>query len=202
MRIALRQLALLRMPLAILIAVVAAGWTFVSYSGAALEETQTRLRARTAELEEARRRFQRSDEERAAILRYMPAYRQLQTEGFIGAEHRIDWIDALRAADKQAGLFGIQYQIEPQVAFDGEELAGGLSARLHRSPMRLSFGVTHELQLLTFLKALAAQRAGLFALRACSLAPSSDAPAPRKPNLRAECRIDWLTISPPDRPKT
>ncbi|HWQ38589.1 MAG TPA: hypothetical protein VNM24_08270 [Burkholderiales bacterium] len=195
MRLTWKNLSSLWLPGVVLAAAVAAGALIVRYANADLARAQQRLAAQTAALDEARRRFQRSDEEKAAILRYLPAYQALQQEGFVGGERRIEWIEGLRAADRKAGLDGVQFRIDPQEPFQHPAAAGVIAQRLRRSTMKLTLGLTHELDLLEFLDALRAQSAGLFSVRACAMTGQPGDPAPRRANLQAECEIDWLTVA-------
>lgn len=195
MKFAWKDLPSLWLPGAVLLAAIAVGWTIVRYANADLARAQQRLAAQTAALDEARRRFQRSDEEKATILRYLPAYQALQQEGFVGGERRIEWIEGLRAADRKADLDGVQFRIDPQEQFQHPAAGGVIAERLRRSTMKLTLGLTHELDLLEFLEALRAQSAGLFSVRACVLTGQPGDPAPRRANLQAECEIDWLTVA-------
>jgi hypothetical protein len=73
-----------------------------------------------------------------------------------------------------------------------------IKPRVRRSTMRLTLGLTHEVDLLEFLDALRADSAGLFLVRACVVTGQAGDPAPRRANLQAECDIDWLTVAAPE----
>jgi hypothetical protein len=200
MKLTSRELAPLTLPGALLVATLGLGWWIVDHSQKDVREAQQRLSAKASELDEARRRFQRSDEEKATILKYLPAYNGLQQQGFVGVERRIEWIEGLRAADRLAALDGVQFQIEPQEGFRHPAVGGVIEQRLRRSTMRLSLGLTHEGDLLEFLNALSAQSNGVFSVRSCVLTGQPGEPAPRRANLLAECKIDWLTVAMAEEP--
>lgn len=183
-----------------LVLAAALGWLLVVYAQGNLRHTQERTAAQARALQDARQRFQRSDEEKASILRYLPEYQALQQQGFVGAENRLEWIEALRAADREAGLDGVQFKIDPQEKFQHPATSGVIAARVHRSTMRLTLGLTHEVDLIEFLDALSAQNPGIFSVRACVLSGQPGDPAPRRANLQAECEIDWLSVSAPEPP--
>ncbi|MEO8417668.1 MAG: hypothetical protein ABI475_02965, partial [Methylophilaceae bacterium] len=69
---------------------------------------------------------------------------------------------------------------------------------LHRSVMKLELSMLHEGDLLTLLDALEAQRNTPFIVRQCEItrltAISSNT---LKPNLLANCELDWLTLREP-----
>jgi hypothetical protein len=202
MNLSAKKLLPLWLPAASLVAAIALGWLLIAYTHGNLEQSEQRLAAKKAELEEARRRFHRSDEEKATILTYLPAYQALQVQGFIGGERRIEWIEGLKAADKKAGLDGVQYRIDPQENFEhGSD--GPMVQRLRRSTMHLILGLTHEADLVEFLNALRAHPVGVSMVRSCVLSalPVGE-PAPRKANLEAQCDIDWVSLTPPGGPST
>jgi hypothetical protein len=199
MKINLKELAPLRLPAFALAAVAVCAWLLVTYTDSRLGAAQRELQAATAALQNARAQYQRSGEEKESILRYGPAYEQLREEGFVGAERRIAWLEALHNVDRRVGLFGVRYQIEAQQQYDGPLSVPMLSSRLRSSQMVLDFGVAHEGDLLRFLETLRSQKVGVFSVRSCSLNPAGReaAPEPRRPNLRANCDIRWLTIQGP-----
>ncbi len=187
----------LRVSALTLLVAVALSWLLVDFVETKLRAAQQSQEAAARTLDNARLQYQRSGEEKQNILRYLPAYEQLTREGFIGAERRIAWLEALHSADRRVGLFGVQYQIEARQRFDGAQLdLPPLGGRLHSSIMRLDFGVTHEGDLLRFLEALQTQQAGLYSIQRCRLEPAmrGAVPEPRKPNLKAHCELRWLTI--------
>jgi len=203
MRLTSKDIAPLRIPIAALVVAVALGWAIVSYTKHDLEEARRRLGTWTGALQEARDRFQRSDEEKATILKYLPTYTALQQQGFVGTERRLEWVEALRAADRKAGLHGVQYKIEPQESSLHPAVSGTIAQRLRRSTMRLTLGVTHEADLLEFMDVLKEQGVGVFSVNSCALsALQIGQPEPGKANLSAECEIDWLTVAARQEPRT
>jgi hypothetical protein len=198
MALTLKDFASMRLPVAVLVAAVILSAILIKVSSAQHKAAETQLRAQAAALKEARDRFHRSGEERNAILRYLPAYRKLQSEGLIGAEQRIEWIEALRTANKQAGLFGVMYQLEARKPFTLLGQGNPAAPSLQQSQMKLSFGLVHEGDLMRFLEMLATQQSGMFFIRSCIIdrPVRIDTPAPRQPNLNAQCELSWLTIDP------
>ena len=193
-----RDLTSMRLPVAVLVAALILSAVLVKFSSAQKTAADAQRGAQAVALKDARERYQRSGEEREAILRYLPAYRKLQSEGLVGAEQRIEWIEGLRAANKQAGLFGVTYQLEARKPFMLLDPANPASQFLQQSEMKLSFGLVHEGDLMRFLGMLATQQSGMFFIRSCIIdrPVRIDTPAPRQPNLNAQCELSWLTIDP------
>lgn len=198
MKIISKDLATLRIPFLALAIALAASFAVVKLSSAKREQAEAQNRSRLLQLKDARSRYQRSGNERETILRYLPAYQLLHKQGFVGSEQRIDWLEALRVANGQAGLFGVTYKLAPQKPFSLLGQDNPMSAYLRHSDMKLAFGLVHEGDLMHFFHALHAQQTGIFMLTSCSLdrANQSIPPAPRQANLNAQCDLSWLTIEP------
>jgi hypothetical protein len=193
-----KYLAMVKLPFLVLAIALAASFAVVNFSSAKLQQAEEQNRSRLLQLKEARSRYQRSGNERETILRYLPAYQQLQKQRFVGSEQRIDWLEALRVASGQAGSFGVTYQLAPQKPFGLVGKENPMSTYLRHSDMKLAFGLVHEGDLMRFFDALHAQQTGIFMLTDCSLdrAAQGVTPAPRHANLSAQCELSWLTIEP------
>lgn len=190
------DLKAVRLPALAFVAAVAAAVTLIQYSSGKSELAEKQFREQNAALEEARGRYQRSGDERESILRYLPAYRQLVQQGFIGDEQRLNWVDGLRTANAQAGLFGIVYQINAQEPYV-QPSENPMAQRVRHSKMTVSFGIVHEGDLMRFFRAVEAQKSGTFALSHCSLRRGNliEAPQARRENLTAQCDLSWLTLN-------
>lgn len=198
MKLAAKDLASMKLPFLVLVVAIAASFLLVRFSSDKREKTEVQHRIQYTALQDARSRYQRSGEERETILRYLPAYQQLENQGFVGSEQRINWLESLRLANTQAGLFGVTYQLDAQKPFALIGQSNPMSQHLHNSHMKLSFGLVHEGDLMRFFQALAAQQSGIFILTGCALdrVGRSESPAPRQANLTAQCDLSWLTVDP------
>lgn len=197
MKITGKDLSRLKLPALVFLAAATVSVVLVGLSSGYRERVERALRTQASALQEARSRYQRSGEEREIILRYLPVYQELEQQGFIGAERRINWLEGLRMANAEAGLFGVDYQLRPQEPFPLADKGNPIAPRVLHSQMNLSMGLVHEGDLMRFVRALAAQRAGLFALTSCTLERNglSSTPAPRQANLTAQCKLSWVTVA-------
>ena len=199
MNLSSQDLRALTKPLIVLLVVAAAGAGLVVYSSQAVKKSKGEVEAQESALIEARNRVQQSGQEKDLIDRYVEPYRQLERLGVVGDEQRIGWIDALRAANREADLYGVEYDVGPQqpYTFVSEVSAGPLA--VHQSIMKLRLGLLHEGDLFRFFQALAAQKAGTFSVNACILEPLKvDLAVPvNQPTLHAECELAWITIAGP-----
>jgi hypothetical protein len=199
MNLTLRDFASMRLPLAVFIVVAIVSAVLVRYTSAQHASAESQRRAQETALREARTRFDASGQEREAILRFLPAYRKLEQDGLVGDEKRIEWVESLRNANRQAGLFGVAYQLESRKPFALPGITGPVAQHIRFSEMKLSFGLMHEGDLMRFLEALDAQHSGLFLINRCSIdrpVRADTPPAPRQSNLNAKCELSWLTIAP------
>jgi hypothetical protein len=185
----------LRNPLIALLVVALIGAAIVYYSERMEVTARQQLSRQQAQLKDARTRLQKSGDEREIIVRYIDRYRQMERIGYIGDEQRINWLDGLRLANRQADLFGVEYQIGAQkaYAYAADYKPGQLA--LNQSVMRLRFRLLHEEDLLRFFNALARQGNGLFTIDQCSLKRINSGGIIRyQPNVNAECDLSWITV--------
>jgi len=117
MKLAAKDLAVMKLPFLVLVVVIAISFLLVRFSADKRAQAEMQHRIQSTALQDARSRYQRSGDERETILRYLPAYRQLENQGFVGTEQRINWLESLRIANAQAGLFGVTYQLDAQKPF-------------------------------------------------------------------------------------
>ncbi len=198
MKLSIADWRFLRAPLLVLSATLLLGSALVFFTYQSFNQSRAALKQQQDALQEARGRLHKSGDEKDTILRYRTAYLALQQRGLIGDEQRINWVDALRAASLQLKMFGVNYQIEAQQAYQSPAVMDAGPYRLRQSAMKISMGLLHEEDLPRFLKALAEQDAGFFIVRECDMqrqgAPMNESVGMR-PHLGAECSLAWLSMS-------
>jgi len=151
-------------------------------------------------LNAARQHYQSSGLEKSVATAYLPKYKLLIQQGFVGEERRAEWITALHAQHKAYKLFDIKYQIRPQENYQpsfAERFSGIL---LHRSVMTLDLDMLHEFDILLLTESLASKSITPFMLHDCEITRLDKAGALANPltaNLHAKCELDWLTINEP-----
>src|SRR3989338_1780571 len=134
------------------------------------------------------------------ITEFLPQYQALISQGFVGEERRIEWVDDLRAQHKNHKLFGIKYNISRQEKYTpvfARNLGGFV---LHRSVMKLELDMLHEGDLLQLTESLNANNAASFMLRDCEIVRLNTNGTPSNQliaNLHAQCELDWLTLREP-----
>jgi hypothetical protein len=203
MKLTSKDFAVMKMPAIALAIAVAVSFVIVGFTSNQRTQSERQYRDQVTALKEAQSRYQRSGDERETVMHYIQAYRQLEKIGFVGAEQRLNWVESLRLANAQAGLFGVDYQMTAQAPFPFVAKNNPVSERIRHSQMKLSFGVLHEADLMRLFSALSAQQPGLYALTGCSLdrAGRQGLPLPRQANLTAQCDLSWVTIDPGKNPQ-
>lgn len=191
------QLKALRGPLILLVVALIVSAGAIYYTHLLRQQAQTALVQQQKQLREAQTRMQRSGDEKSIIVQYVDKYRQLQQSGFIGDEQRINWLDALRAANERTDLFGVNYGIEAQQAYPYAADLNPGQIGLRQSVMKLEFRLLHEIDLLRFFEALRQQNSGMFHLDQCMLRRTEATNAVRyQPNINASCQLAWITAKP------
>ncbi len=116
------KLSLLLVLMALLLAIVGTLWSRGLARDAALA-----LQQQNTALNGARQQLDRSRQQQQLIATHLPAYQALAARGFIGAEDRLVWIEAVQQANRDAGLYGLDYRLTPRTP-SLPALARGLAA--------------------------------------------------------------------------
>jgi hypothetical protein len=191
----------LRTPLIAFLVTIVAAVAIIFVSGAVLDSARADLTRRENDLRQARLKISNAGEEKELISKYLGAYQQLARAGFVGEEQRITWLDSLRAANEEARIFGVDYDLSAQrpYVYASEFNAGQLL--LQESVMHLRFGMLHEEDLPRFLEALARRGGGYFTVDDCVVRRLRNLDEVNltqvEAKLSAECNLRWLTVRPP-----
>ena len=196
MRLSFNDIPTLSRPLLALTLVIGVAAAAIVASERSIKGAKATLGKARSELSEAQKRVQRSGEERDTIQRFLGPYADLAQRGVLGEEQRLAWVDALRTANADTQLYGVDYEVGARqgYAFTAEANASGLPVQ--QSIMKLKFGLLYEQDLLDFFRALGQQQVGTFAVNQCALqrlVQEVSQPV-NAPTLRAECEVAWITI--------
>jgi hypothetical protein len=160
------------------------------------QATAARLALETARGERAtaQSRLAQSHEETRLVATHLDGYRALVARGFVGPEARLAWIEAAQLANRDAGLYGLDYRLAPRQA-ERPEYTQDLP--LGSTLMTLTLPLLVETDLPRFLAALQARAPGLMRVRGCRLTRLSDGPfqTSAEPRLQAECELLWFTVA-------
>jgi len=166
----------------------------VLWSWGAAHDAKAALLQQQVTLDAAQRQLDQSRGQQQLIDTHLADYQALAGRGFVGAEDRLAWIEAVQLANREAGLAGLEYRLNPRTASD-PKLAQGLA--LGQTAMFLTLPLLVETDLPRFLAALDARATGIYRVQGCRLSRLSDATfeAVNLPRLQAECELLWFTVA-------
>jgi hypothetical protein len=171
----------------------------IGYADQYRKENEAALQTQQNALNAARQKYQSSGLEKETIVQYLPVYNQLLGTGYIGEEHRIEWIETLRQIHAQNKLFSIDYSIGLQENYKPSFIPSLGNFTLHRSVMSLKLDMLHEGDLLALLDGLREQTTP-YIVRDCEIRRPVGAAVNIKniaANMQANCEVDWLTLRDP-----
>lgn len=188
----------LRSPLVFLVLILMAMAALILYTQQQKNTIEQALQTQTNQLNQARQRYLASGQEKDTISQYLPKYQTLLQQGFVGEEHRIEWVDALRKIHGQEKLFNINYSIGVQGEYQPSFMSNAGSIKLYRSVMKLELSMLHEGDLLTLIEELSQQQSAPFMVRQCEITRQNALINNTfAPNMHADCELDWVTIHEP-----
>lgn len=190
--------ATLKLPLLLVLAALLLAGAGIWWGGGQAARAAAERSAQQAALDAARRKLDSSRAQQQLIASHLADYRALVARGFVGPEDRLAWIEAAQLANRDAGLYGLDYRLAPRTPAP-PSLADGLA--LGQTVMTLTMPVLIETDLSRFLTALKARAPGLFRVQGCRLTKREDTAlaAADRPALRAECELLWFTVAATDR---
>ena len=142
-----------------------------------------------------------TDEERE-IRGRLRDYQALRERGVVGEEHRLDWVEIIKAIRSERQLYDVKYSIEPRKPIDYPSLKPTSEVELMASRMRIEAALLHEGDLFNLLSDLERRMAPLVVLRSCEIERADVGQAMQAgPRLRGVCAIDLVTIRDSSEPK-
>ena len=186
--------AVLKLPLLLLLAALLLAAGGLLWGQREAKEAETALQHQQTALNQARQQLDRSRQQQQLIATHLGDYRALVARGFVGAEDRLAWIEAVQLANRDAGLYGLNYRLMPRTA-SPSTLAQNLP--LGQTRMVLTLPLLVETDLTRFLDALRTRAPGVVRLQGCRLSRPDNAQfeAVNHPNLQAECDLLWFTVA-------
>lgn len=166
-----------------------------------LDERAREYQRARSDLARAANQYRSASDDKAVYEQYASRFRELETSGVIGTEHRLSWVEALQAANKRLKLPTLRYEVSPRtmVALENAPFDPARFS-LHRSEMLLRFGALHEGDVLRLLEALARDGNGLMNAVACKMTWSGGNGdrdvryRPSNANLEVGCSVRWYTL--------
>lgn len=157
------------------------------------------LREASAARKDMQAKLARASEEQQELRNKIDRFQALQSRGYIGPEHRLDWIEALARLKTSRRILKLDYEFAPQRPLDAVLLPGGASAGgidVMSSQMQLQLHLLHEAELLGFLAELRTAVRALVKVRSCTVERIAPGIAGRgsMAQLKADCTLEWVTL--------
>lgn len=185
---------ILKLPLLMLVAALLLATGGILWGQRQAHNAEAALQQQHTALNQARQQLDRSRQQQRLIATHLGDYQALVARGFVGAEDRLAWIEAVQLANRDAGLYGLSYRLMPRAA-SPSSLAQGLP--LGQTRMTLTFPLLVETDLPRFLDALKTRASGVYHVQGCRLSRPDNTPfeAVNRPHLQAECDLLWFTVA-------
>lgn len=153
-------------------------------------------REAAGQLADIRGKLLRARDENQGILRSYARYQELEARGYIGNEHRAEWIGQIDKIKAGRKLLDIQYELAPQqlLAVNTSDKSAGFE--FFASNMKLQMPLLHEEDLLNFFSDLRNNVQAYIRIRSCNVERLNH-PVKESGNLAqlmAECSVDWVTL--------
>jgi len=189
------ELKKLAAPLALLLAMLAAGAGLIYWTQQEQRFAEQQLEGARAERAQARERLMRIAEEEKEVNDKLAVYRKLKSLHILGEEQRLEWADAMTRIRTQRELLDLRYIVERQRLLSS---IPGKPANVDflASTMKVNIALLHEGDLLGFLRDLRDSGNAYYSIRRCAITRTDSAPTGLSivPRLRADCDIDLITI--------
>lgn len=129
---------------------------------------------------------------------YRNLYSDYKATGLVGEERRLSWIESLESTNEVLRLPTLSYNLNPQEEFKRPDFKLKRGVSVMSSPMELTIGMLHEEDLFALLEGLRLTIKNLFTVDSCTIVRQDAVDRSldtKKPNLRTQCTIRWVTIN-------
>jgi hypothetical protein len=195
MNLSAEELRKLAAPLAMLVALLAAGAGLIYWIEQEQRTTLQQLAGAREERNQARDRLTRIAEEEKEVSDKLEVYRRLKNLHILGEEQRLEWADAMTRIRNTRELLDLRYSVGRQqtiASIPGKPA----NVDFYSSTMKVDIALLHEGDLLGFLRDLRESGNAFYSIKRCAISRTGIAATGTSivPRLRAECDIDLITI--------
>ncbi|HTP62301.1 MAG TPA: hypothetical protein VMJ14_09485 [Burkholderiales bacterium] len=182
-------------PLAILVALWAAGGSLIYWMQQQQRSAAQQLAGASTERGQAVERLTRIAEEEKEVKDKLEVYRRLKSLHILGEEQRLEWADSMTRIRNSRELLDLHYTVGRQrllVSAPGKPA----NVDFYASTMKVDIALLHEGDLLGFLHDLRESGNAFYAVKRCLITRTGIAATGTSivPRLRADCDIDLITI--------
>lgn len=195
MNVAAEELRKLAAPLAILVALLAAGAGLIYWVEQERRAAHQQLAGAREQRNQARDRLTRIAEEEKEVSDKLEVYRRLKSLHILGEEQRLEWADAMTRIRTTRELLDLRYSVGRQKTIASVP-GKPASVDFYSSTMKVDIALLHEGDLFGFLRDLRESGNAFYSVKRCAIRRTGMAATGTSivPRLRAECEIDLITI--------
>ncbi|MBK8162572.1 MAG: hypothetical protein IPK65_05320 [Gammaproteobacteria bacterium] len=170
----------------------------VGLSGYYLREQRLEFERLSGERDAVREDYLAAETQGRVTDEYYARYLMLRQSGVVGAERRLDWVEAVRESARHLRLPKLQYQIMPREPFTLASLPAYPGLQVYASRMKLDMELMHEGDLAAVFDRLGRAAPGAMHIDTCVLRRLLDTPdtGAVAPNLVAACELLLFTVQP------
>ena len=183
------------LPLLACAAMLAAGGGLIWWAGKSLRAAQLSLNASLTERTQNRERLARIAEEEREVKEKLEVYQQLKQLNILGEERRLEWADTINRIRSSRELLDVRYRVDRQKMLSSLPGKPG-NVDFFASTMNVDLALLHEEDLLRFLADLRESGNAYYSVKECHLSRTGQPATGTNivPRLRAECKIDLITV--------
>lgn len=145
-------------------------------------------------------RYLAVDEEKQLIKEFYPEFLELYKKGFLGREHRLNWIEVLRISGDRIKLPSLSYDIASQNQYVPDYSINTGGFQIFKSTMVLTMDLLHEGDLFRLLEDLDNKALGAYNVSECEFVRVSKElhDNAEQGNILTKCILNWFNIQKSD----
>ncbi|MDP2134507.1 MAG: hypothetical protein Q8J99_12935 [Sulfuritalea sp.] len=199
MKLDVKDLKRLQWAIALLVIMAMVGGGSLWSTQQLRKSSEKAFKEATAARTDIQTRLARARDEQAELRDKIGRFETLKARGYIGPEHRLDWIEAIARIKAARRVFKLDYDFAPQRPVEAAILPGGAAAggfQLMASRMQLQIHLLHEGELLVLLEDMRNAVQALIQVRSCNIDRIVPGTVSRGSNaqLKADCTLEWITL--------
>ncbi|MCW9047270.1 MAG: hypothetical protein OQK46_04255 [Gammaproteobacteria bacterium] len=153
-----------------------------------------------ADLNEAKQRYYTAISQKQLLEKFEEKYKQLQSDGIVGDEQRLNWVDTIENITTLNKIPYLKYKIDKRETVNSNQISQLYPGiQLLKSTMTLEMQLLHEGDLYTVINSLHEKAKGLFDIKSCAIIRNmtqieSLVDSETDKNFSAKCELNWYTM--------
>ena len=131
------------------------------------------------------------------LAQYTIAYDEYKSNGLLGSERRLSWIETLETVNEKLKLPSLNYSLQPQESYKAPKLKVEKNVLVNSTPMNLKIDNLHEEDLFSVSEEIRSSISNLFTIESCEFNRKTQNNEPlntKKANFTSNCLLRWITV--------